>query len=104
MTGKQPLLTIRRIGVTTLFAVVALAGGASAAHAAPSNCSTRDFGDEVQATCTSGSGEFRAYTRCNAPLWPDYNRYGSWTRVGSGTSVAHCSAYDDAYNFGIQVR
>ena len=105
MTGKQPLLTVRRIGVTALFAVAALASGTSAAQASPSNCSVKNiYIYDVTARCTSGSGEYRAYTRCDATLWPDYNRYGPWTRVGSGSSTASCDSIDRAFNYGVQVR
>jgi|SRR3954469_3790008 hypothetical protein len=119
MPGKRPLSTARRIGVTALFAAAALASGTTAAHAAvtapagsaalasPSNCSvTVDWTHStVTARCTSGSGEYRAYTRCNAILWPDYNRYGAWTRVGSGgKSTASCDEPDQPFNYGVQVR
>lgn len=104
MTGNQPLLTVQRIGVTALFAVAALASAPNAAHAAPSNCTVNSYGYYVTARCSSGSGEFRAYTRCRAVLWPDYKRYGSWTRVGSGTSKATCSEADSTYEYGVEVR
>jgi hypothetical protein len=105
MTGKQSFLTVRRIGVTGLFAVAALASGANAAQASPSNCSSDTYDIyTVGAYCSSGSGEFRAYTRCNATLWPDYNRYGAWTRVGAGASIASCDRIDPAFNYGVQVR
>ncbi|MGW3961512.1 hypothetical protein ACWED2_16935 [Amycolatopsis sp. NPDC005003] len=100
--------------MTALFAAAAFAGGTTAAVAtptgpaavaAPSNCGVTAGGYWVTAYCAGGSGEFRAYTRCDEPLWPDYNRYGPWVRAGSGAeSTAICSAYDRAFNYGVQVR
>jgi hypothetical protein len=111
------LSTARRIGVTALFAAAALASGTtvadaavtapagSAAVASPSNCAVDTGFYWVTARCTSGSGEYRTYTRCNATLWPDYNRYGPWRRVGSGAwSTASCDSIDRIYNYGVQVR
>ena len=108
MPEKRPSSTTRRIGVTALFAAAAFTSGTTAAHAAvaaPSNCTVAAGSYWVSAYCANGTGEFRAYTRCNAPLWPDYNRYGPWVPAGSGdTSTASCSAYDAVFNYGVQVR
>jgi hypothetical protein len=117
MPGKRPLSTARRIGVTALFAAAASASGTTVAHAAvtapagpaavaaPSNCAVTTGFSWVTARCSNGSGEYRAYTRCDATLWPDYNRYGPWTRAGSGgQSTASCDSIDRAYNYGVQVR
>jgi hypothetical protein len=95
--------------MTALFAAAAFASGTTAAHAAvaaPSNCTVATFPPHsVGAYCANGTGEFRAYTRCNAPLWPDYNRYGPWVPAGSGRdSLATCDAFDTPFNYGVQVR
>lgn len=116
MPSKRRLPTARRIGVTALFAAAAFAGGITPTHAAvaapagpvtiaaPSNCTVTNRHPSVTARCTNGSGEYRAYTRCDAALWPDYSRYGPWTRVGSGQSTASCSGLDRPYDYGVQVR
>ncbi|HEX6359913.1 hypothetical protein [Actinophytocola sp.] len=100
--------------MTALFAAAAFAGGTTATAvaaptgptvvAAPSNCTVSTLYSSVSAYCANGTGEYRAYTRCDATLWPDYNRYGPWTRAGSGPSTAYCEDIDRAFNYGVQVR
>ena len=116
MPEKRPPSTTRRIGMTALFAAAAFASGTTAAHAtvaaptgpaavtAPSNCGVTAQYSSVSAYCANGTGEYRAYTRCDATLAFDYNRYGPWTRAGSGPSTATCDGIDRAFNYGVQVR
>lgn len=96
---------IRAVAVVAILAGSGTVLASSPAVAAPSNCSTSADYSSVTIRCPGGSGEYRAYARCIASLWPDYTRYGRWTRVGSGTSsTATCDGIDRAYPYGYQYR
>jgi hypothetical protein len=106
----------RRFGTATAlvaaasfgYAAPAVAAPAAAAAAAqPSGCEARtyDFLYRVVAYCSSGTGEYRAYARCDRRFAPDYNRYGPWTRPGpSGVSKAQCDQGDRPFNGTYQTR
>ena len=96
---------ISLIGALT-FGVAVFGGTAGVAQADPYDCSTwHPNVHDAAARCTNGTGEYRAYTRCDASLAFDYDAYGPWVRVGQ-TSVAKCSHYwgDRAKTAGVQVR
>jgi hypothetical protein len=95
--------TARRIGVTTVLVAMASLGTITAADASPSGCSLQKSDQGVTAHCTSGSGQFRAYTRCRVSLAPDYDRYGPWVNAGDYSSV-YCWKHKGAFNQGFQVR
>lgn len=93
----------RRIGATTVLVAMASLGTVTAAHAAPSSCSMQSSDQGNTVTCKSGSGEFRATTRCRVDIWPDYTAYGKWVKAGD-YSTATCWKNKGAYSPGFQVR
>jgi hypothetical protein len=99
----RPSTTARRIGVTGALIVMATMGTVTAAEATPGGCSTQKSSQGVTVTCSSGSGEFRAYTRCRVATFPDYDRFGPWVRAGQ-YSDAYCWKNKGAFNQGFQVR
>jgi hypothetical protein len=99
----------RRLGVTAVLVAAAALGTAGSASAAPgalatpSGCNVYADDGGVIVDCARGTGEFRAYTRCDKNNWPDYDRYGKWKRPGA-LSGAECDRGDRAFNQGFQVR
>lgn len=101
---KARMLALATImGVASTFTV-----GVNAAQAAPTNCSVGLVGsrDGSWAWCTGGTGQFRAYTRCDRPFGLDYNRYGPWINTGPSapTSNALCDSGHRAFDYGYSVR
>ncbi|WP_250032843.1 hypothetical protein [Paractinoplanes maris] len=83
---------------TTVVSVLVVAGPATAA---PSGCNTgRSTGNTTWAACSSGTGQYRAYTWCDAFFARDYKRYGPWLSPGQGRSIAACNSSDYAYDYG----
>jgi hypothetical protein len=103
---NEGMKRIISIGGALAFAAAAVSGGTGTAQADPYDCTTwHPNVYDAAALCTNGTGEYRAYTRCDRQ-GPDYDAYGSWVRVGQ-TSVAKCnrSPHDrGAKSVGIQVR
>ncbi|WBB65510.1 hypothetical protein [Micromonospora sp. WMMD812] len=83
---------------TFVAASVVLLGVSGPAQAAPTGCTTGATGYTAGAYCESGTGQFRAKTRCNKPWAPDYARYGEWMGVGTWTSFAKCDNGHLAFN------
>ncbi|GAA1308871.1 hypothetical protein GCM10009634_73320 [Saccharothrix xinjiangensis] len=101
-SGRRTLRTVLATAgiVAATVTSVGLMGAGSAA-AAPSNCSTgRSYGSTSWAECTSGTGQYRAYTWCDAFLARDYKKYGPWLSPGQGRSIASCNNGDYAYDYG----
>jgi hypothetical protein len=95
-----------RVGASALLVTTATLGTvatADAAPAAPTDCRITAYQTGAHVACATGSGQFRAYTRCDVSLWPDYNRYGRWVGVPN-FSVALCDEGDRAFNQGFQTR
>ena len=99
--------------IATAAAVVALAAslvslGGTAAQADPYDCSGHEpNGYSYSVKCTNGTGEYRAYTKCNASLAFDYTDYGPWVRVGQvSTAVCIRASIKDRAEApqGVQVR
>jgi hypothetical protein len=88
------------LGIAVTSLTLAPAIGASAT---PSGCSThasgRDLGWYGDATCTSGSGEFRAKAVCNGA---GGSPVGNWVGIGS-TSSAWCGWWG-VYSISWQTR
>ena len=93
----------RRIGVSAVLVAATTLGTATTADATPSGCQVVPSDQHVTVICTSGSGEYRAYTRCDRNNWPDYNRYGRWVGLRQ-ISSATCDAGHRAFNQGLQTR
>jgi len=75
--------------------------GAGPAAANPGNCDTgRSAGSTSWAECTSGTGQYRAYTWCDKWFDWDYKKYGPWRSPGGGRSIAACNDGDYAYDYG----
>jgi hypothetical protein len=101
-----------RIGASALLVAAATLGTITAASAAPGvgavpttpgDCLVSPSSGHVTVICGSGTGEYRASTRCDVNNWPDYNRYGAWVTRGH-TSNAICDRGDRAFNQGFQTR
>ncbi|WP_162641614.1 hypothetical protein [Streptosporangium sp. 'caverna'] len=70
---------------------------ATAAQAAPSNCTSRYDLNTFSVYCGKGSGDFRAKVRCYRAGSTQYaTRYGPWKVAGSTRSVAYCTTSEDA--------
>ena len=96
-----------------LTAAIILAAGilavplATSANAAPSNCSAGKVTSDAHgywASCTSGSGQFRAKARCDKSLAPDYDDYSPWTSLVGTAVIGDCNSGDRAFNVTYQVR
>ena len=93
----------RRVGVTALLVSAAALGSVTAAEASPGSCSVSASGSGSFVTCKTGTGEFRASTRCRVDTFPDYNAYGQWVKPGQ-YSEARCWKSKGAFNQGFQTR
>ncbi|GLY44132.1 hypothetical protein Amsp01_101550 [Amycolatopsis sp. NBRC 101858] len=94
------------LGISALFGASLFALGTGTASADAYDCSvTHPERKSAAAVCTNGTGEYRAYTRCDSRLSVDYDRYGPWVRVGK-TSTAVCNVWsgDRAFNSTVQVH
>lgn len=83
--------------------------GSSPAQAAPTNCRFDFYNTNLSsyATCSSGTGQFRAKLRCDIPWRPDTTAYGNWLGVTSppSNSIAICpSNARRGFNPGIETR
>lgn len=75
---------------------------AAGALAAPRECLTwYPTTNKGSVSCSSGTGTYRAYVRCDVNNFPDYDRYGSWVSIGA-TSTATCNSSDRAFNLGVR--
>src|SRR5689334_22517917 len=75
---------------------------ASAAQAAPANCQGSYVDNGYAATCTGGTGSYRATIECYRNGRPvPVTRYGTVQKAGSGPSVARCYDFEDAAIGGV---
>src|ERR1700712_1644049 len=69
--------------------IVAIAGATSASGTATS-CYLTQASHSASAVCTSGTGQYRVYAKCQDPMHgTETTYYGAWVGVGS-TSVVNC--------------
>ena len=95
--------SLTRIVVVALLATALAAVVGTPAHARPTNCTIRavntSVSNESYAVCSSGTGQYRAATRCDAPWYRlDYTRYGPWVPGPGYYSWATCDRGDRAYD------
>ncbi len=102
----------RRILVIAVLSAAAVVVTPSAAFAAPTGCTLYWAGATTPtpgaaATCTGGTGQFRAYVDCyNEWTLRTARYYGPWTSPGYlNFSYALCTYnFNTPYNRGIQLR
>jgi hypothetical protein len=103
MSVRQVVRPIVAFAAIMVIAASVEIASAEPAHADPFNCHLTQWGSwGIIARCDSGSGTYRAVTRCDKWLAPDYTRYGPEVSVGND-SGAYCNTSDRAYNYGVQI-
>lgn len=93
---KKVTKTLQVAAVSALLAAGTVVASASAAQAAPSNCSDTYTTYTYEVFCGKGNGEFQAVVRCYRIGSSNYTtRYGQWRRPNTVRSVAKCTTSEE---------
>ncbi|MEU7004010.1 hypothetical protein [Nonomuraea sp. NPDC046570] len=74
----------------------------TAAHAAPSNCSSAPYGNGWWAFCGKGDGQYQVWARCYKLGTSNYTiRWGPWRSPGGQPSIVACQSTEEVGGGGV---